>query len=157
QRPGLSLVGNAELRAASFAICAWNCNRGGGSAIFTAFCMLAICVRVRLGLDGPLPADELGDEGLWLLVFAQRRLDAPVLFGHEGADVGLTLADQPNGHRLDAAGAGAPLHAPPEQGADLVAHQTVEDAPGLLRIEEILVNAARVGDGVLHRALGDLI
>ena len=41
--------------------------------------------------------------------------------------------------------------------ADLVAVEAVENAPGLLRVHESLVERQRPGDGLGHRLLGDLV
>src|SRR3989442_617281 len=46
---------------------------------------------------------------------------------------------------------------PPQQGRDLVAVEAVEDAPGLLGVDEALVELARIGDGLADRVPGDLV
>jgi hypothetical protein len=42
-------------------------------------------------------------------------------------------------------------------GRDLVAVETVEDAARLLGLDEVVVDLARVGDGLEDRLLGDLV
>ena len=42
-------------------------------------------------------------------------------------------------------------------GRDLVAVEPVEDAPGLLRVDQVAVDLARVGHRGLDRRLGDLV
>ena len=44
-----------------------------------------------------------------------------------------------------------------ENRADLVADEAIEDAARLLRLVEVAVELLRVADGLLHRALGDLV
>ena len=46
---------------------------------------------------------------------------------------------------------------PPQEGAQLIAHQTVQHTAGLLGVEEIFVDGAGVGHALLHALLGDLI
>ena len=47
-------------------------------------------------------------------------------------------------------------HPPPQDRRDPVADQTVQDAPGLLRVEQLQVDAARSKEGVEDRVAGDL-
>src|SRR2546421_646904 len=54
-------------------------------------------------------------------------------------------------------GGEAAPHLLPEDGADLVADQAVQDAPRLLRLVALLIERARVLDRLLHGALGDLV
>jgi hypothetical protein len=60
-------------------------------------------------------------------------------------DLALALHHQPQRHRLDAAGRERLAHGAAEQRADLVAHQPVEDAAGLLGVDQVAVQVARVG------------
>ena len=71
----------------------------------------------------------------------------PVLDGHELQDLALPIGDQLQRDRLHAAGAQPTPDLVPEQRADLVAHQTIEDSPGLLCIDDMLIDSA----GMLHR------
>ena len=42
-------------------------------------------------------------------------------------------------------------------GADLVAIEAIENAPGLGCVDEAVVDAARIVDGMIDRGLGDLV
>ena len=66
--------------------------------------------------------------------------------GDERSDLALALDDQPQRHRLHAAADRRPLHPLPQQRADLVAHQPVEDAPRLLGIDQAHVDVAAVAN-----------
>jgi hypothetical protein len=72
-------------------------------------------------------------------------------------DLALAVADEPQRDRLHAARGEPAAHLVPEDRADLVAHQPVEDAPGLLRVDLLLVDLAGVLERVLDRALRDLV
>ena len=66
----------------------------------------------------------------------ERRDDVPVLGRDERHALALALDDEPRRDRLHAPG-GEPLHdLPPEHRRDLVAVETVEDPPRLLRVDE---------------------
>lgn len=97
-----------------------------------------VCSRVQVGFDGP--------------VFA--RLEAFDLF--------LAFHDQPQGGALHPAGRQTAAHLAPQQGRQVEAHQIVQRAPGLLGVDEVGGDVARVlhrlGDGTLsdlvkHHAL----
>jgi hypothetical protein len=85
------------------------------------------------------------------------RLDRPVLLGHEGADLALALADDANRDRLHAPGREAAPHLLPQERRELIADEAVEDAPGLLRLEPVLVDRNRVADALEHGLLRDLV
>jgi hypothetical protein len=51
----------------------------------------------------------------------------------------------------------SPAYLLPEHRRDLVAVEPVEDAPGLLRVDEPLVDLARLLEGALDRIAGDLV
>src|SRR5690606_20566728 len=75
---------------------------------------------------------------------------------HERADGVLALADQAERHGLDPPGRKARPDGLPQQRAHLVAHEPVEDAPGLLRLDLLRVERAWRGEGTLHGVLRDL-
>jgi hypothetical protein len=81
----------------------------------------------------------------------------PVFHRHEGGDLPLALGDEPHRHRLHAAGGQPAADLVPEQRRELVAHQPVQHAPRLLGVHLVLVDLARILEGRLHRALGDLV
>ena len=92
-------------------------------------------------------------------LLGQQCLNAPVLDGHKGFDLEFTVHHQAQGHRLHPPGR-EPLGAPdalPEQGADAIAHQPVEDAPRLLSFDHRLVERAGLLKRGLDRAAGDLV
>ena len=84
-------------------------------------------------------------------------VQGPVLLGLEGFDLSLPLADQPGGHRLDPAGGEPPADLLPQQGGELVAHDAVQDAPGLLGVHQVLVNGPWRCDGIVDHLFCDLV
>lgn len=87
----------------------------------------------------------------------QARAEQPVLLGVEGTALGLAVHDQAQGHGLHAPGGNAALHLLPQQGGKLVAHQPVQHAAGLLGVEQVAVQFARVVQRFLYRAGGDFV
>ena len=79
----------------------------------------------------------------------ETRCDRPVLFRLERLDFAFTFDDQSQGDRLNAAGGNAAANLVPEQRADLIAHEPVQNAPRLLRIDDVLIDPA----GILTAAL----
>ena len=67
------------------------------------------------------------------------------------------LADDPHGDGLDAAGRESPFHLVPEDGADLVAHEAVENPPGLLGLVSVLVQGQGILDRCKHRVLRQVV
>ena len=90
-----------------------------------------------------LQAPQLGSEG-------------PVLLRHETLDLALAVDDQPHRHALHAAGGQAAPDLAADQRAELVADQPIDDAPRLLRVDQVEVDGARVGECLVDGALGDL-
>ena len=78
----------------------------------------------------------------------EESLDVPVVRRAEAHPGPLALDHQPGGHGLHAARRQPRHDLLPQHRADLVAVQPVEDAPGLLRIDQVGVDVPRV----LHRA-----
>ena len=91
------------------------------------------------------------------LVLLQQRLDRPVLDRLERANLPLALDDQPQRDGLHASGRQSLLHRLPEHRARLVAHEAVEHAARLLRLDLLAVDLAGVQDRALHRVLRDLV
>src|SRR6185312_2889290 len=85
------------------------------------------------------------------------RSDRPVLFFNEDLDLALTLDDQAKGDGLHTSGGEAAAHLVPQQRRDLISHQAVEHATGLLRINQVAIDVAGLGKGLLHRALGNFV
>ena len=67
------------------------------------------------------------------------------------------IVDEAHGHALHAACGQAPAHLAPQEGAELVTHQTVQHTAGLLGVEQIFVDGAGVGHALLHALFGDLV
>ena len=105
---------------------------------------------------GAVDPDDLGREP-----FAGRRgeerLDRPVLVGGERGDLALTLDDEPDRDRLDATGRQAAADLARQERTQRVADEAVDDAARLLRVDEIHVDLARVGEGLADGRLGDLV
>ena len=98
---------------------------------------------------------ELRGEALPRLL--EQRLDGPVLDRLERADLPLALDDEPQRDGLHATRRDALLDRLPEDGAGLVADEPVEHAPRLLRLDLLVVDVARLLDGVLDGVLRDLV
>ena len=122
--------------------------------------------RVDLGL-GPqaevlvveLLAADLGETGGEGRRFPglEARFDRPVLLGREGADRPLALADDAHRDRLHATRRQPTADLAPEKRRELVADEAIEDAAGLLRVEAVLVELARILQRLEHGLLGDLV
>src|SRR5205823_3603835 len=93
----------------------------------------------------------------WGIRAFEARGDRPVFGRLEGLDLAFTLADDAHGDRLHAARRQAATDLLPQDWADLVADEAVEDAARLLRFVEIAIELLRIADGLLHRAFGDLV
>ena len=119
---------------------------GPGGAVETAQDLVDALPGVELELLVDLLAVDLGEAGQERrrLRALEPRVDRPVLLRHEGPDLALALDDEAHGDRLHAAGREAAPHLLPEQRRQPVADQPVEHAARLLRVEEVLVEVARV-------------
>ena len=84
-------------------------------------------------------------------------VQVPVFLRLEGVDLLFPIADQSDGHGLDAAGGQAFFHLFPQQGADLVAHHPVQDTAGLLGLDLIDVDLGGMGHGGADGGVGDLV
>ena len=87
----------------------------------------------------------------------ERRLDAPVFLRLERLDLVLALADQAQRHRLHASGRARPLQLAPEHRRQREADQVVERPACLIRIDQAIVQVARVAHRLEHGAPGDLV
>ncbi len=85
------------------------------------------------------------------------RGDLPELLRDEGLDTSLTLDDQPNSHRLDPPRRQPGGHLLPQQWADLVADDPVQDPPRLLGVHLVRVDLARLGERGLYGRPGDFV
>ena len=100
--------------------------------------------------------DQAGEEGR-RLGGVELRGQAPQLAGNEGGDLPLAVAEDPQGDALHPAGGEAAADLVPQERADLVADQAVQDPAGLLRVHLVGVDLQGVLKGVHDRALGDLV
>ena len=87
----------------------------------------------------------------------KQRVEQPVFLRLEGADLIFAVDHDACGHRLHAPGGQAGLDLAPEQRAELIAHDAVEHAARLLRIDQILIDLARVLDALGDDLLRDLV
>ena len=101
----------------------------------------------------PVERDEPRLEGLRI----EGREQVPPLGRAERHSLALPLDDEACRHRLDAAGREPGHDLLPEHRRDLVAVEAVEDAARLLRVDEPLVDLARVVQCGLDRRAGDLV
>src|SRR4029077_6667758 len=120
-------------------------------------------VDARTGVEGKLlphllavGLDQPGHEHRRLSRL-EPRLARPVLRRDEGADLALAPDDEADGARLHATRRQTAAHLLPQQRREPVPDQAVQHATGLLRLEEILVQVARMLDGLLHGLLRDLV
>ncbi len=83
--------------------------------------------------------------------------DIPIAGGHEAHALPLALDHESRGDRLHSACRQAARHLLPEHRRDLVAVEAVEDAPGLLRVDEVAVDLARLLERAQDCLLRDLV
>ena len=81
----------------------------------------------------------------------ERADDVPVVGGDERHALALALDDEARGDRLNAPGGEALHDLAPQHRRDLVAVEAIEDAPRLLRVDQALVDLARLGERALDR------
>ena len=115
---------------------------GLGLAVQLALLFLAVIVR---------------REAARLVQAAQQHVDRPVFLRHEGLDLLLALHDKTRGNRLHAPGGQAAADLLPQQRAELVADDAVENAAGLLGIHQIIIDAARLLNAARYDVFRDLV
>ena len=117
---------------------------------------LALLGKVGAGRDGvAVHGGHARPEGL--ACRREGRVDRPVLGAHVRHAVAFPGDHEARGHRLHAAGRQGGADFAPQEGRDLVAVEAVEDAAGLLRVDEVRVQVARVLQGALDRFLRDFV
>ena len=99
-------------------------------------------------------ADEAGLEGL-VARRRERRDQRPVFAGDEFLDFEFAVADQPQRHRLHAAGRARARQLPPQHRRQREADQIVERAAREIGVDQRAVDLARVLHGFADRLLGD--
>ena len=90
-------------------------------------------------------------------VVFQAGVQRPILLRYEIRDFLFPLGHQTHGHGLDTACRQAAADLLPQQRRQLVAHDAVQHAAGLLGVHQILIDVAGVTDAVRHHLFGDLI
>ena len=100
---------------------------------------------------------QAGRELTLLALRVQQRVDVPVFVWLEVFNFQLTVPDQPHGHALHAACGQAAADLFPQERAQFVADQTIQLAPGLLGVEQVDIDGARVGHALLDALLRDLV
>ncbi len=101
-------------------------------------------------------AMELRREARAVLLF-KLGVKIPVFLGREVADLLFAVDDHARGHGLHTAG-GKPLaHLAPQKRRELIAHDAVKDAARLLRVHQILIDVARMGQALAHNVFRDLV
>ena len=85
------------------------------------------------------------------------RHDAEVGRRPEGDDFAFAFDQQPDGYALYAAGRERRPHLLPQHGREFEAHQTVQYAARLLRVDEVHVDRAGILDGFEDRPFGDFV
>src|ERR1017187_6987899 len=88
---------------------------------------------------------------------AQFSFDRPILLRLEGAYLTLAFDHQPHGDRLHAPGAQAARHALVQQRRNLVAHNPIQNASRLLRIDQLHVDLTGMVEGGAYRVLRDFV
>ena len=91
------------------------------------------------------------------LVVFQQGVQGPVFLGHEIGDLLLPVRHQAHGHGLDPSGGEAPADLFPQQRGQLIAHDAVQDTPGLLGVHQVLVNVPGLPDALGDHLAGDLV
>ena len=108
--------------------------------------LLVVEFAVEGGVDGLL--GTFGQEGAF---HAEERLAV------EGGDFALAVDDEFQGHRLDAAGRELRLDLLPKDGGEFETDESVEHAAGLLGLDQVHVDVARVVDSFEDGRLGNLV
>ena len=126
--------------------------------------LIGPCLIFSGNLDGPplsLEGPQGGGEGCRLGTvigcLVEFGVDGPRLHGNEGFDLPLAIGDHAQGYGLDPSSRKTPLDAAPQERADLVSNQPVEDAPGLLGIDQAHIYFPGMLEGFFHRLLGDFV
>ena len=98
-----------------------------------------------------------GNKAALLPGAVQMGVQIPVFLRSESADLIFAIYDHANGHGLHAARGETAAYLAPEKRAELIANDAVENAARLLRVHQILIDVARIGNALLHDLFCDLI
>lgn len=102
---------------------------------------------------------ENGSKGGLLCSFflLEMGLDRPVFSWYESGDFGFAVGDHAEGRRLDSTGGKALFQLAPEKGAEPVTDHAIENASGLLGIDEVHIDCAGVVEGFGDGTLRDFV
>ena len=116
------------------------------------------CIRVEvLGRDHALALHLHQVRFKLLTALGETGLHPPVARLLEADPGALALDQQAHGHALHASGAQPREHLLPEQGAHFVAEEPVDDAAGLLGLDQVVVDRARAFQRLVDCVAGDLV
>ncbi len=90
-------------------------------------------------------------------VSLQERLQGPVLLLNKFFNLFLPFTDQAKSHRLNPSGTETAANIAPEQGADLVPYEAIQDPAGLLSINPVHIDRTGMFECFLDRVFSDLI
>jgi hypothetical protein len=107
-----------------------------------------------LAVDAVQPG---GETAALFFPLGQLCINGPILHRHKGLDLPLPFDDEAQSYRLHPPGRGAVAHILPEKRADFVAHQAVQDAPGLLSVDQLHVNIAGMRECFVNGVASDLV
>ena len=106
--------------------------------------LIVLAVKARGEAAGILPAVEM-------------RVEEPVLFAFKCLYLFLAVHHHARGDGLHTSGGKAGLYLAPQQRRKLIAHYSVQYAPGLLRVNKVLIYGAGVLYALRDDLFGDLI
>src|SRR5262245_100653 len=120
--------------------------------------------------SGPLAADSsavrLTGDQLHPAVYAFGKIlrsdcedsgNLPVFVRYKGLDLALALDDKPDCHALHASGAELGSDLAPEQRADFVPDDAIQNSPRLLRVHFVFIDLMGIPKRLLDSRLGDLV
>ena len=91
------------------------------------------------------------------VVAPEKRVQRPVFLRRERFDLSLAVIHHAGGNRLHASGGKAPPDLFPKKRTELIAHNSIQNAPGLLGVHQILVDVPWLLNGLLHHLFRDLV
>ena len=154
---GLLLEGGGDEGRRGIALLHCPLDAGNGKFLVLDVGDNGIDLRLAVQLALFLIAVVAGDKAAGLLDPVQSDVQGPVLLGDEIPDLLLPIHHQTGGDGLDASRAQTPADLFPQQGAELIAHDPVQDAAGLLGVHQVHIDAPGLVDGLGDHAPGDLV
>ncbi len=151
----LELGGGERRHRIAAALCPLDGGDGPGGGIQGFDDPLGLLLVIDLQLFA-VDAEETGIEG-GSLGGVETGVEGPVFLFLELLDLALALDDEAESYGLDASGGETTADFVPQQGRDLEADEAVEDAAGLLGIDQVPIDLAGMGEGLLHGLLGDFV